>query len=72
MTLLTSNFEAIGIISAEVVNGIACACCFLCAVLGFVFLGMTVSERMKHSSNERDKAVNEMIKQYLFDGTPDS
>ena len=72
LTLLTSNFKTIGILSAELVNGIAIALCFLFAVFGFILLGMNVSDRMKHSSMERDKAVDEMIKQYLFDRTSDS
>lgn len=72
LTLLTSNFKTIGIFSADLVNGIASVLCFLCAVFGFALLGMNVSDRMKQSSMERDKAVDEMIKQYLFDRTSDS
>jgi hypothetical protein len=65
LSLLTSTFGAIGNISAEVVTKIVWAIFIISAVLGFVLMGMAVSEKTKNDTSNRDKAVNEVFEQYF-------
>lgn len=65
LSLLTSTFGAIGKISAEFVTGIAWTICIVSALLGFILMGLTVSDKMKNDTNERDKAVDEVFNQYF-------
>lgn len=65
LSLLTSTFGAIGNISAEVVTKFAWAICIISAVLGFILMGMTVSEKTKNDTSDRDQAVNEVFEQYF-------
>ncbi len=65
LSLLTSTFGAVGKISAEFVTGMAWTICISFAVLGFILMGMTVTDKIKSDTHERDKAVNEVFKQYF-------
>lgn len=61
LSLLTSNFQDIGEISAWNVTGIAWTVCIICAILGFVLMGMRVFEKEHSSTKERDCAVDEIF-----------
>ena len=65
LSLLTSTFGAVGKISAETVTTIAWILCIGSAFLGFVLMGLTVSEKTKNDTTDRDKAVDEVFNQYF-------
>ena len=65
LSLLTATFESIGKISAEWVTGIAWFICIGSAVLGFVLMGVSVSEKMKTDTSLRDAAVNEILGEFV-------
>ncbi len=61
ITLLTSSFESIGQISAEVITKIAWVVFSGCTVLGFWFLSIAVRRKMSYDTTARDKAISEII-----------
>lgn len=65
LSLLTSSFEPLGNISAEIVTKFAYALCVASAILGFVLMGISVSRKTKNDTNERDAAVNQIFNQYF-------
>lgn len=66
LSLLTSTFDAVGKISTETVTIIAWIICIGSAILGFVLMGLTVSEKTKSDTIDRDKAVDEVFNQYFL------
>lgn len=65
LSLLTSTFGAVGNISAECVTKFAWITCIASATLGFVLMGMTVSDKTKNDTSERDQAVSEVFELYF-------
>lgn len=65
LSLLTSTFDAVGKISAETVTIIAWIICVSSAILGFILMGLTVSEKTKSDTVDRDKAVDEVFNLYF-------
>lgn len=63
LSLLTSEFRSVGKISAETLTSIAWFICIGCAISGFVLMGKFISEKLKHDTERRDAAVEEIIKQ---------
>ena len=66
LTLLTSNFNDIVNISSKTVTIIAWILCGICAILGFILMGLHVSDKIHNNTNERDKAVDEIFNQYCL------
>ena len=64
LTLLTSQFNDIGAISAEILTNISCVVCVICGVLGFILLGINVSSKIHSNTNDRDNAVNQVFSNY--------
>lgn len=65
LSLLTSTFGAVGNISAECVTKFVWAICIASAILGFILMGITVSEKTKDDTSERDRAVSEVFELYF-------
>lgn len=65
LSLMTSEFKSIGQISAQTVTFGAWVLCIVCAVEGFILLAMHVSEKTQNNTSNRDKAVDEIVKQYI-------
>ena len=66
LSLLTSTFGSIGHIQAKTVNGVVWTICIVSALLGFILLGIHVTSKTKTDTSDRDKAVNEILDEYLF------
>lgn len=64
LTLLTSDFNDIGSIKATTTTTIVWILCSVCAVTGFILMGIHVSDKTSNNTNERDKAVNTVFNQY--------
>ena len=67
LSLLTSTFGSIGTLSASIVTIIAWAIFIVSAILGFILLGISVVGKSNNNTSERDVAIDEIFKQYLFD-----
>ena len=65
LTLLTSDFRAIGTIEAECVKRIAWGICVVSAVAGFILMALRVSVKTKNDTAERDAAVEKIFTQYI-------
>ena len=65
LSLLTATFGAVGMISAAWVTGIAWFICIGSAILGFILMGMCVTEKMKTDTSLRDEAVNEIFEEFV-------
>ena len=65
LTLLTSDFRNLGSIKAEAVNEIAWIVFSLSAVIGIVLLIVNFRKQAKNNTIERDKAVEEILQQYI-------
>jgi hypothetical protein len=65
LSLLTSTFGAVGNISAECVTKFVWAIFIASAILGFILMGITVSEKTKNDTSERDRAVSEVFELYF-------
>lgn len=65
LSLLTSTFGSVGKISAGAVTVIVWMVCIGSAVIGFILMGLTVSEKTKNDTADRDKAVDEVFNQYF-------
>lgn len=63
LSLLTSEFGAVGKVGAETVTSIAWFICIGCGILGFVLMGIAVSKKVKYDMEKRDAAVEDIIKQ---------
>ena len=61
LSLLTSDFNAIGPFSAEFVTGFAWLICVVSAILGFVLMAVHFSCKSKNDTVSRDAAVNEIF-----------
>lgn len=61
LSLLTSTFNDIGTFKAETITIIAWGMCAVSAVLGFILLGVHVTDKIKNHTNERDEAVDELF-----------
>ena len=64
LTLLTSKFNNIGSISAEILTIVSCVICVVCGLLGFILLGVNVSSKTHSNTEERDNAVNQVFNNY--------
>jgi len=65
LSLMTSTFNAIGNVSEETVTVIVWFLCIGCALMGFILMGVAVSDKMKNDTQLRDKAVDKMFEQNL-------
>ena len=65
LSLLTSEFESIGKISAERITTVVWCVVFVAGVWGVILLGMYVSDKTQQDTNRRDKAVNEIFEKYI-------
>ena len=65
LTLLTTEFNQVGALSAVVVTGIAWTICVLCGILGFILMGVRVDEKTKSHTEERDAAINKVLDEIL-------
>ena len=61
MSLLTSTFNDIGSVKAATVTTWAWIVCIISALLGFVLLGVHVTDKTKNHTCERDEAVDELF-----------
>jgi len=61
LSLLTSTFGPIGSMSAENVTIFAWVICIVSALLGFVLMGMAVSQKTQSDTSARDAAVSEVF-----------
>jgi len=61
LSLLTSKFQKIGQVSANAVTCIVWIACVFCAVLGFILMGLRVSEKVHSDTGVRDSAVDEIF-----------
>ena len=66
LTLLTASFSPIGNLSAKDLTTLAWIVCIICAVLGFILMGIFVSTRKKSNTKTRDHAVNELYAQSIL------
>lgn len=66
ISLLTSSFGSLGKISAEIVTLIAWIILIVCAVLGFIFLGIAAQRKMSYDTAARDKAISEIFEGHCF------
>ena len=65
LSLLTSEFKSMGQIRAQTVTSIAWGICILCAIWGVILLAMHVSDKTQNNTSDRDKAVDEIVRQYI-------
>ena len=65
LSLLTSEFKSIGQIPSQTVTSVAWIICIICAILGFILLAMYVSDRTQNNTSDRDKAVDEVVREYI-------
>ena len=65
LSLMTSQFKPIGQISAQIVTyGVWCL--FIgCTILGVILAIINISEITRNNTNKRDKAVDEIVRQYI-------
>ncbi len=65
LSLMTSQFKPIGQISAQTVTyGVWCL--FIgCTILGVILAIINISEITRNNTNKRDKAVDEIVRQYI-------
>lgn len=66
LSLITSTFSSVGKINASVVTGIAWGICISSAILGFILMGITVTNKTKSDTLKRDEAVNEVFEKYFL------
>ena len=66
LTILTSTFNPICGIAADIVTGIVCWICGISAFVGFAAMYMTVKEKIKNDTNRRDDAIKEIFEQHCF------
>lgn len=67
-SLLTSEFYAIGPIKADTVKNTVILLTIISAILGFVFLGISVNQKKKSDTEVRDESINEIIIKYSEKG----
>lgn len=65
ISLLTSSFRPIGVISAENITLIAWFFCILFALASLISLLYMVNKKPHNDTSERDSAVEEELKKYL-------
>lgn len=65
LSLLTSDFRAIGSLNAEFVTNLAWFFCIGSAIIGFILMALRVSEKTKNDTAERDAAVEKIFKQFI-------
>lgn len=66
LTLLTASFSPIGNLSAKELTIFAWVVCIVCAVLGFILMGVFVSSKKKRDTRTRDDAVDEVYVQCIL------
>ena len=65
VTLFTSSFNDIGQINAETIRSIVIFITISCTVSGFIFLGISIYQKKKSDTEERDYAIDEVIGRYF-------
>ena len=65
LALLTSSFNSVGMFESKVVTYIAGGIAGVCGVLGIVFLLVYSSKKASNSRDNRDRAVNEIMDEYV-------
>lgn len=64
LTLLTSDFGSIGKIDADIVTWSARIIFVICAVGGFILMGITVNKKTKSNTEDRDKAISDIFESH--------
>ncbi len=67
LSLLTADFGSLGKISSTWVTGLAWTLCIGAAVLGFVLMGLHVSEKTSSDTASRDNAVKSILDEHLLE-----
>ena len=65
LSLLTSNFNAIGSITSEAVTTGAWVICITSGLLGFILSCHKVSQKTKNDTSNRDNAVEKIFNQHI-------
>ena len=65
LTLLTSDFHNLGSMKAETVTEIAWIVFSISLIVGIILLIVNFRKQAKDNTRERDKAVEEIFKQYI-------
>lgn len=65
LSLLTSNFHAIGSATAETVTSIAWVICIVSGLLGVILACYKVAEKTKNDTSARDAAVEKVFNQHI-------
>ena len=65
LSLLTSDFHAIGSITAEKVTNGAWVICIVSGLLGAVLACYKVSQKTKNDTSDRDAAVKKVFNQHI-------
>lgn len=65
LSLLTSDFRNLGKLDASTVTTIAWVVMVLCALIGFLFLGIASHYKMIHDTVARDKAISDIFENYV-------
>jgi hypothetical protein len=64
VTLFTSSFNNIGQMSADIIRIIVIIVTAISAILGFVFLGISVNQKKKSDTDVRDASIREIVDNY--------
>jgi K+-transporting ATPase A subunit len=65
ITLLTSSFNSIGDFTSEKIATVAWILTVICAIIGFILMGYSVSKKMKNDVEVRDKTIDEISEQHI-------
>lgn len=65
VSLITSSFKSIGQIPEDVVRRIAIIVCLVCGIGGIALLIIRSVNRLKVSTEERDKSIQDIISKHM-------
>lgn len=66
LTIMTSSFNKIGDIEPNIVKCCVIIITIIAAVLGFVFLGVSVNRKKKNDTETRDASIQEIMEKYYL------
>ena len=65
LALLTTTFNDVGQLKADLIRNIIIVATISCAVVGFIFLGISVNKKKENDTAVRNAAIKEIMEQYL-------